>query len=151
GSFANDAELPQYREAALKNAQYALARAPNLPSAHNALAEIYRVSLQLRAAEAEFKRTLSLAPGHAATLRDYAQFTSKLGHAAQSLRLVEQAFALDPLNPQSYRAYVEVLIGNRRYAEAIERADEFRRTLPESFHSHLEVAYCLILLGRFGE
>jgi TolB-like protein/tetratricopeptide (TPR) repeat protein len=151
GSFANDAELPQYREAALKNVQYALRLAPNLSSAHNALAEIYRISLDLPAANTEFKRALSLAPGDAAALRNYAQFTSKLGHAAQSLRLVEQGFALDPLNPQSYRAYVEVLIGNRRYADAVGRSEELRQMSPESFHFHLEVAYCLILLGRFGE
>jgi serine/threonine-protein kinase len=151
GSWATEEELPRYRAASLKNAREALRLAPNLPSAHNALGEIFRISLQLRAADAEFKSALSMASGDAATLRNYAEFTSKLGHAEQSLRMIEQAFALDPLNPQSYRSYVEVLIANRRFADAVEKAQELRRTSPKSFHFGLEVAYCLILLSRFDE
>ena len=151
GSFANAAELSRYRAAARRNANYALRLAPDLPSAHNALAEIYRISLELRAADTEYKRALTLAPGHTDTLRDFAQFTSKLGHSAQSLQLVEQAFALDPLNPESYRAYIAVLMADRQFAEAVRRSEDLRRALPESFNLHLQVAYCLILLNRLPE
>jgi tetratricopeptide (TPR) repeat protein len=44
-----------------------------------------------------------------------------------------------------------VFSANRRYADAIRVAEELRRASPESYDLHLQVAYCMILLGRFGE
>ncbi len=103
GNFANEAELPSFRERALQVARHALSLAPNLASAHNALAQIYHISLNLRAADGEYKRALQLTPGEAETARDYAQFAGKLGRKANSRRYSEQAIALDPLNPESYQ------------------------------------------------
>lgn len=151
GSFANAAELPAYREAAFRSVQQALRIAPDLPAAHAALGDHYRLMVEFKAADREFRRALELAPGHPTALRDYAQFTSKLGHAERGRSLVEQAFALDPLNPESFRAFVDVLTANRDYAGAVHQARELQRTMPSEFHLHLELAYCLILLGRLDE
>jgi TolB-like protein len=82
GSFANETELPEYRSQAMRVAQHALSLAPDLASAHNALAQIHHISLNLRAADQEYKRALRLSPGEAETIRDYAQFAAKMGRVA---------------------------------------------------------------------
>ena len=151
GTFANEAELPSYRERALRVARQALSLAPNLASAHNALAEIYRVSLQLRAADQEYKRALQLTPGEAETARDYAQFAGKLGRKEESRRYSEQAMTLDPLNPESYRARHMVLVANRSLEEAVDFSKSVERTSPNMFRWPYELGWCLLALDRVDE
>jgi serine/threonine-protein kinase len=151
GSFANETELPTYRERALEVARHALSLAPNLAIAHNALAEIYRVQLNLRAADVEYTRALQLTPGEAETARDYAQFAAKLGRKAESRRFSEQAMVLDPLNPESYRARYMVLIGNRSLEEAADFSKSVERTSPKMFRWPFELGWCLLALDRVDE
>jgi serine/threonine-protein kinase len=151
GSFANEVELPIYRERALQVARHALSLAPNLAIAHNALAEIYRIQLNLRAADGEYKRALQLTPSEAETSRDYAQFAGKLGRKAESRRFSEQAIVLDPLNPESYRAKHMVLISNRSLEEAADFSKSIERTSPNMFRWPFELGWCLLALDRVDE
>ena len=151
GSFANEAELPSYRASALRVARQALSLAPNLASAHNALAEIYRVSLQLRAADQEYKRALQLTPGEAETARDYAQFAGKLGRREESRQYSDQAIALDPINPESYRARHLVLVSNRALEEAVDFSKSLERTSPKMFRWPYELGWCLLALDRVDD
>ena len=150
GNFAGAEELPVYRADASSNARRALAIAPSLASAHNALAEIHRVSLQFKDADREYRRALELAPHDAATLRDTARFVSQLGRRSEALRLVDQAIALDPLNPLSYTSRLWVLTANRQFAEGVDYARTIEARWPK-FVPWLEVAFCLINLGRLDE
>lgn len=151
GTFANEAELPSYRERALRVAQQALSLAPNLASAHNALAQIHHISLNLRAADEEYKRALQLTPGEAETARDYAQFAGKLGRKEESRRYSEQAIALDPLNPESYRARHLVLVANRSFEQAIDFSKTVERNSPKMFRWPYELGWCLLALDRVDE
>ena len=151
GNFADETELPSYREHALQVARQALSLAPNLAAAHNALAEIYRILLNLRAADGEYKRALQLTPGEAETARDYAQFAGKLGRKAESRHYSQQAITLDPLNPESYRARHMVLVAGRSLEEAVEFSKSIERTSPNMFRWPYELGWCLLALDRVDE
>ena len=150
GYFATAEDLPRYRAEAARNARRAMEIAPALASAHTALAEVFRVSLESRNADREFQRALSLAPRDATTLRDTARFDSQLGRAAEALRLVDQAVAIDPLSPASYTSRAWVLSASPRFAEALDLNFKIARRWPE-FVSWLQITYCLVLLNRFDE
>jgi serine/threonine-protein kinase len=150
GYFARAEELPGYRADASRNARRALEIAPDLASAHNALAEIHRVSLEFKHADREYRRAIALAPHDAATLRDSGRFASQLGRKAEALRLVDQAIALDRLNPASYTSRLWVLTANRQFAEAVDYARMIETRWPD-YISWLEVAFCLIALNRLDE
>ena len=150
GYFAKAEELPHYRQEASRNVQRALDIAPDLAAAHNALAEIHRTSLRFKDADRESRRALALAPRNAETLRDSARFYSQLGRSAEALRLVDQAIVLDRLNPASYTSRAWVLTASRRYAEAVDLNRRTTKRWP-GYISWLQVAYCLVLLGRLDE
>lgn len=143
--------LMAYRNESLKTANIALGLAPGLSTAHRAKAEIYRSVLNLPAAMAEYRRALDLAPGDAGTIRDYASFINRLGRQDESLQLADKALSLDRLNPFSYDARLGILMGGRRYAEAVQSAEELQRTSPDLFDWPEAVGLCLVLLGRFAD
>ena len=150
GYFATAEDLPHYRAEAERNAKRAIQIAPELASAHNALAELYRVSLDFKAADQEFKRALSLSPRDATTLRDNARFGSQLGRSAEALRLVDEAIGIDPLSPASYTSRAWVLVASRLFAEAYELNMKIARRWP-AFVSWLQVCFCLVQLDRLDE
>lgn len=143
--------LMAYRNESLKTANIALQLAPDLSTTHRAKAEIYRSVLNLPAAMAEYRRALDLAPGDAGTIRDYATFINRLGRQDESLQLADKALSLDRLNPFSYDARLAALMGGRRYAEAVQSAEELQRTSPDLFDWPEAVGLCLVLLGRFAD
>jgi len=150
GYFAQAEELPHYRQEAARNVRRALDIAPDLASAHNALADIHRSLLRFKDADRESRRALSLAPRNAATLRDSARFYGQLGRSAEALRLVDRAIDLDPLNPASYTSRSWVLTASRRYAGAVDQSRKTEARWP-GFVSWLQVTYCLVMLNRLDE
>jgi TolB-like protein/Tfp pilus assembly protein PilF len=80
-------------------AQKALRLNPDTASAHVGLglAETYRCHWP--EAEQAFRRALSLAPGDAETVNQYAQFLGTVGQLEPALREIERAQQLDPLSP----------------------------------------------------
>ena len=145
-------ELFRLRREAKATAEEALRHAPNLVSGHRALAEIYRVLLDLRPAFREYRRALELAPGDRGTLADYAHLLGALGgNEAEALRLADQAINLDPLNTGSYVARFMVLVAARRFDEALQFSNELERTKPHLFGWPEAVAYVLVIQNRFEE
>ena len=80
-------------------AQKALRLNPDTASAHVGLglAETYRCHWP--DAEQAFRRALTLAPGDAETVNQYAQFLGTVGQPELALREIERAQQLDPLSP----------------------------------------------------
>jgi adenylate cyclase len=80
-------------------AQKALRLNPDTASAHVALglAETYRCHWP--DAEQAFRRALTLAPGDAEAVNQYAQFLGTVGQLEPALREIERAQQLDPLSP----------------------------------------------------
>ena len=79
-------------------AQRALAIDPGTASAHVALGEIYEYRRQWAQSEQSFLRALTLAPGDAETVNQYAQFLSIIGQNEAALRQIDHAHQLDPLS-----------------------------------------------------
>ena len=151
-TYANDvAQLVTMRNEGLAIAKKALQLAPNLVTAHRALAENNRVALNLGAATSEYRRALELAPGDASVTSDYAYFSAELGHSADGLRLSARSIKLDPLNINTYFGRYLVLISTHRYAEVVSFSQELERTRPHLFNWPEGVAYALILQNKLAE
>jgi TolB-like protein len=151
-TYANDvSQLVTMRNEGLAVAQKALQLAPNLVTAHRALAENDRIVLNLAAAAKEYQRALQLAPGDADVTADYAFFSAALGHSDDGLRLADRAIKLDPLNIQPYFGRFLVLIAAHRYDEAVRFSQDVERTKPHLFNWPEGVAFALVVQNKFAE
>ena len=90
-----DASFPRADSAA----QRALALDQNTASAYVALGLAGTFRCQWPAADRAFRRALTLAPGDAEAVNQYAQFLSTVGQLEPALREIERAQQLDPLSP----------------------------------------------------
>jgi serine/threonine-protein kinase len=147
----NVPELISLRNEAMEIARTALRIAPGLPSGHRALAEIYRVLLDLRPALREYRRALELAPHDPGTLSDYAFFVATAGGGAEAIRLSDQAIHLDPLNVNPYVTRFMVLMSAQRFEEAARFSQDVEKNKPHLFVWPEGVAYALIAQGKIEE
>ena len=151
-TYATDVrDLISLRNEAMEIARTALNIASELPSGHRALAEIYRVLLDLRPALGEYRRALQLAPHDAGTLSDYALFLAASGGGAEAIRLSDQAIHLDPLNINPYATRFMVLMSAQRFDEAARFSQELEKNKPHLFNWPEGVAYALIAQGKIEE
>ena len=144
-------ELARGRAEALANARKAISIAPNLPIAHGALAEIYRSNLDFRAAAGEYRRVFALQSGDPDALRSYSRFFSYLGNHSRALELADEAVALDPLDPSSYRTRGLALFNARRYSETLKAVEEQKRKSGDSGRFPIMRGDALTMLGRTEE
>lgn len=144
-------ELVKLRNAAMETAQTSLRITPRLPSGHRALAEIYRVQLDLTPALHEYGRALELAPHDPGILADYALFVAVLGGGDEGIRLSDQAIHLDPLNVNPYITRVRALIAAHRFEEAVRFSQDIERNKPHLFAWPDEVAYAFLAQGKVDE
>ncbi|MEJ7777911.1 MAG: TIR domain-containing protein [Sphingomicrobium sp.] len=146
-------ELARGRAEALGYANKAIGIAPNLPIAHGALAGIYQSNLEIRQAYAEYERVFALQKGDADALRSYGSFLSKMGDYSRAIKLANEAVALDPLNPDSYRTRGWILYNSRRYIEALKSLEELKRTPRQFSGGEFPVlrGTNLMMLGRTDE
>lgn len=144
-------ELARGRAEALANAQKAISIAPNLPIAHGALAEIHWSNLDLSAAAAEYRKVFALQPDDPDEMRSYSRFLSAMGDHSKALQLADEALALDPLDPESFRMRGIVLFNARRYTESLKTFEEFRGEPSQTFWFPNKRGDTLTMLGRTGE
>jgi serine/threonine-protein kinase len=148
--FASDVpELVQMRESALEIARTALRLAPESAVAHRAAAEVHRVMLNLGDAQREYHRALELSPNSGEVMADYAFLVGVSGNAPEAVRLVDRAIDLDPLNIGPYATKFFVLVGARRFDEAVSFAQGLESTKPHLFNWPEGVAYALICEGKY--
>jgi len=151
-TFARDVpELNRMRDSAMETAQRAIRIAPDTAIGHRALAEIYRVLIELEPAIREYRRALELAPNDPGTLSEYANVLAALGNGREGVRLADQVIQLDPLNINSYAMRFATLIAAERYGEAASFSQELERSQPHLFAWPEGVAYALIAQGRLAE
>lgn len=144
-------ELARGRAEALRNVQKAISIAPNLPIAHGVLAEIHHSNLDIRAAFAEYRKAMALAPGDPDELRSYSRFLSAMGNHSKALQLADEALALDPLEPDSFRMRGIVLFNARRYSEALKTFEEFKGESRQRLRFPILRGNTLTMLGRTAE
>jgi serine/threonine-protein kinase len=145
------ADRARGRESALQMARTALSIAPDLPIARSALAYAHGLNLELVDCLREHGIAHSLAGGDPDVLRNYGWTRSNIFGGGDGLDLVDEALALDPLNPASHEAHVDVLCDARRYEEAVDYSLRLQREAPELFQFPARLVHALLMLGRPGE
>ncbi len=141
-------ELARGRAEALGYARKAIRIAPNLPVGHGAVAEYYRSTLDIPAAFAAYRRLMELQKEEPEALRSYAFFLSRMGDAGRALRLVNEAIALEPLDPSFYGSRASILYNARRYRDAVNSLESLKRDSPHLFNSPLAFGNALMMIGR---
>ena len=104
---------------AAASAKRAISLAPELAAGHAALAEALAGLLDLRGADAEYRKAAATGENDATVMTEYGFFLSHTGRAAAGLRAAQRGVALDPLNPRARAALAQCLFELRRHAEAI--------------------------------
>jgi tetratricopeptide (TPR) repeat protein len=106
-------------DAALADAQRAVAQSPRLGAAHAVLGLVLGCRLQdLGRAAEEYGQAVALAPYDAATVTSYALFQADLGHMDMAVKEVTYAAELDPLASVYDRILAEILAYAGRFPEA---------------------------------
>jgi TolB-like protein/Tfp pilus assembly protein PilF len=89
---------------ALAEAEKGIALDPSLPEAYHARAEIRRLyKWDWAGAQADYERGLTLNPGHAGLLYNYAHLLASLGRHDEAIAAKRKASELDPLNATIWR------------------------------------------------
>lgn len=121
--YAEIAPEPEVRasfDRAHTDARQAIALAPGLADGYHALGHVVQNGeLDYTSAREPFERALTLAPGDAGVLRDYALYTFAVGHFDAGLAPARRGVLLDPLNPRTHANLGYGLLAAHRYEEAI--------------------------------
>jgi TolB-like protein/Flp pilus assembly protein TadD len=114
----SSAALTQVLMQARAHAEKAVALAPDLALAHNALGNVFDDELNWISAEAQFRQAAQLAPAYAGTRANLANLVATLGRPEEAVALLQQALKLDPLRSLSYSYLAENLMPLGRLDEA---------------------------------
>ena len=114
----SSAALTQVLMQARAHAEKAVALAPDLALAHNALGNVFDDELNWIGAEAQFRQAAQLAPAYAGTRANLANLVATLGRPEEAVALLQQALKLDPLRSLSYSYLAENLMPLGRLDEA---------------------------------
>lgn len=107
-----------------------------LADAHAALGWALAQQREWHAAEEAFRRAVSLNPNSSVAHITYGDFLMTLGRSAESVREIQQADALDPLDI-NLKAFVgTTLYWNRRYDEAIQQLNRVLEIQPDFAYAH---------------
>jgi TolB-like protein/Flp pilus assembly protein TadD len=150
------APLPtQEREEMIAKARASAKRAleldPNLADAHSAQGAILiNLELNFADAEAEYRRSVELAPQNVSTTMNLANLASTLGRLDESITLNQRAIALEPLRANSHTNLAVTLIALGRYDEAEVALRKAIELQPQSASNYLYLAVIQILRGNPG-
>jgi TolB-like protein/Flp pilus assembly protein TadD len=133
------------------SAKSALELDPNLSEAHLAQALILELfDFNLAGAEAEYRRSLELAPQNPHAINDLAILMAELGRLDEAVALAQRAIALDPLRGTFHYALARYLIALGRYDEAEAALRKAIDLQPESAQAYAQLAIIQILRGNPG-
>ncbi len=104
-------------------AERALAEDPHSADAHAALGQILvSVDRNAKAAEAEYRRALELAPASAEPKIGLASVIANFGQIEEAVHLLQQAVRLEPLSTNAHFDLARLLTSLGRYDEAVRSA-----------------------------
>jgi tetratricopeptide (TPR) repeat protein len=115
------------------------------------LGSVLAGQLQFRAADAEFRRSVSQNGADAVILTDYGRFLAFLGKTAPAISLGRRAVAIDPLNARSYSIEAVALFYGRRYAQSAEASLKMLSLAPDSRPASIMRGDSLLQLGKYSE
>ncbi|HET7756835.1 MAG TPA: TIR domain-containing protein [Steroidobacteraceae bacterium] len=119
-------------EQAQEDARRAIALAPALAEAHQALGYVLENgTLDFVRAREAYDRAMALAPGNATVLLGSSEFGASIGHFDAAITAARRAVMLDPLDRRSHSILGRALYGARRYGEAADAQAEAIRVNPD--------------------
>jgi TolB-like protein/Flp pilus assembly protein TadD len=137
-------------EKAEADAHRALAVAPELAEAHQALAYIFEIGTQdFKRASEEYERAVALAPGNAQILGDSGLFAAYMGHFEPAISALRRAVVLDPLDQYRWSQLGWGLYVGRRYHEATSAYAAAINLSPDSKWLYGQRGFVFIGLGDF--
>jgi len=140
--------FPRAREAARR----ALKADAGLPEAHAALAVVEGLyQWNHDAAEAEYKRALSLNADYAAGRQAYAEHLSRLGRHDEALREIRRALELEPASPVISSTMGLIFYFARDYQRAIEQCRKAQALDPGFPKAAFFLGYAFERKGLSGE
>jgi TolB-like protein/Tfp pilus assembly protein PilF len=150
--YAKANQLKPLYDEAIVAARRAIAIAPDLAEGYLALGfALFTGKLDLAAARPAYDRAYQLGRGSADIVLLFSLYCSRAGRAKEAAEAVEQAVALDPLNPRAHRAAGSVAYAGRRYADAIPPLRKALELNPKITFAHFLVGASLIGLGRLAD
>ena len=140
-----------FRSKARASAKRALELDPNLADAHSAQGVILRdFDFNFADAEAEYRRSVELAPQNASATSNLALLLSELGRLGEAVPLQKRAIAIEPLRANSHANLAITLIPLGRYDEAEAALRKAIELQPQSSLNYLYLAMIQILRGNPG-
>jgi len=122
-------------------AQQALKLDPDFPDGHISLAYIYFYDdWNWSAADQEFQRAISLAPGLAQSHRWYAVYLAAMGRAAEAMREAERAVDLDPLSISAHDGAAIAAACGGQYDRTIEEAHKILELDPKDPRAYADLS-----------
>jgi len=150
GGAATGPAIREGFEKAERDAQRAIALAPELAQAHSALAYVLEAGfLDFARANEEYERAVALAPGNAQVLRESGGFAASMGHFDAAIDAARRAVLLDPLARASHTILGEALYAARRYGEAATAYAEALNLNPDFKSAYGEQGLAFYGLGDF--
>jgi TolB-like protein/DNA-binding winged helix-turn-helix (wHTH) protein/tetratricopeptide (TPR) repeat protein len=122
-------------------AQQALKLDPSFPDGHISLAYIYFYDdWNWAAADQEFQRAISLAPGLAPSHRWYAVYLAAMGRAAEAMKEAQRAVELDPLSISAHDGAAIAAACAGQYDRTIEEARKIIELDPDDPRAYADLS-----------
>lgn len=151
-AYASGDQVKNYLRQAIAAAKTAVGLTPDLAKGHFALGyALFNGMLEIKAADAPFRKCFELGYGNAQILTDYAQFATSIGNFVDGRKALARAQRLDPLNSFVFRAagLLEFFAGNPGAAQTA-----FQSALslnPKAVVVHRIIGDIALGEGRFRE
>lgn len=117
-SYAGGEGVTEVRARGFASARKAIALAPNMAEGHAALGFILMGRLDMKLAQAPYRKSLDLGFGNATILTGFAEFAANYGDFPAAREAIARAKRLDPLNPSVFRSAGIVEFSARDYDAA---------------------------------
>ena len=122
---------------------------PSLAEAYASRGFIYDDEFKWAAADADFKQSVTLAPGYSTGHHWYTMFLAGQGRFDEATSHITTALALDPLSLGVNGQYDELLVLMRRYDEAIAHARQTIALDPAFGRNRIVLAEAYALKGNY--
>jgi TolB-like protein len=150
--YAKADQLKSLYDESIAAARRAIAIAPTLAEGYLALGfALFTGKLDLAAAGPAYDRAYRLGRGDADIVLLFALYCSRAGRAREATEAIEQAVALDPLNPRAHRAEGSVAYAARRYSDALAPLRRALELNPKMTFAHFLAGAALVGLGKTVE
>jgi TolB-like protein/Tfp pilus assembly protein PilF len=134
---------------AIAAAERAIQIAPGLADAHSTMGyAIFQGRLDAHAAREPFERSRKLGAGESTVMARYAQYSARVGRAAEAAQAMQRALLLDRLNPLIHRVAGSIAYAARDFSESIAPLRKALDMNPRLSRAHAAIGDALLMLGQ---